>query len=135
MFIMIEHRNLEIRKTHNDFSVQVRTFYSLSVLRFFDVRRETQSFYGVFFIWPPSRVAPIAHKFVSPQRAPKVEPPCSASSFNSLTFFKIPKILHTLPVRDIICTRQPPFLISAIMTSLSDTSALHVRHTCAQVCT
>ena len=36
---------------------------------------------------PPIRAASVARKFVSPQRAPKVEPPRSASSSNSLYLF------------------------------------------------
>ena len=61
-FIKIEYRNPEIRKTLDDFSVQVRNFLlslSLKVLR--HKERETQSFYSGFFICPPPpppRVAP-----------------------------------------------------------------------------
>ena len=63
MSIKIEHRNLEIRKIHNDFSVQVRNFsvqvwnflLPLKVLR--HKEREAQSFYSGFFICPlPSHV-------------------------------------------------------------------------------
>ena len=53
MSIKIEHRNLEIRKTRNDFSVQVRNFLlplSLKVLR--HKEREAQSFYAGFCISP-----------------------------------------------------------------------------------
>ena len=93
----------------------------------FDIRRETQTFYAGFLIWPLSRAAPMARKFVSPQRAPKVEPPRSASSFNSLTIFEIPQILRALPVRDIPRTLSPVSSSQAIVTSLSDMSALCAR--------
>ena len=56
----------------------------------FDIRRETQSFYTVFFIWLLSRAALMARKLVSAQRDPKVEPPRSASSFNSVNFLQNP---------------------------------------------
>ena len=54
MFIKIEHRNLETRKTRNDFFVQVRKFLlplSLKVLR--HKEGEAQSFYSGFFISTP----------------------------------------------------------------------------------
>ena len=60
LHIYIEHRNLEIRKTRNEFFLQVRNFLlplSLKVLR--HKEREEQSFYSGFFICPPpTRVAP-----------------------------------------------------------------------------
>ena len=60
MSIKIEHRNLEIWKTRNDFSVQVRNFLlplSLKVLR--HKERDTHSFYSGFFIPPrPYRATP-----------------------------------------------------------------------------
>ena len=80
----VEHRNLEIRK-HNDLFVQVRNLFITFELKV-STQRERQSFYVGFFIWPLSRAAPMPRKFLSPQRAPKVEPPRSASSFNSLNF-------------------------------------------------
>ena len=91
----------------------------------FDTRRETQSCYAVLFIWPPSRAAPIGHKFVSCQRAPKVDPPCLASSTQLSNFLQISTNRCTLPVRDV--TRTPsPVLFWTIVTSLSDTS-IHPR--------
>ena len=54
MSIKIEHRNLEIRKTRNDFSVQVRNFLLPLILKVFrHKKREAQSFYSGFFIWHP----------------------------------------------------------------------------------
>ena len=52
IYIYIEHRNLEIRKTRNDFWVQVRNFLlplSFKVLRHKEM--DTHSFYSGFFIW------------------------------------------------------------------------------------
>ena len=54
-----EYRNLEIRKTRNNFSVQVRNFLlplSLKVLR--HKERDTHSFYSGFFICPLSHATP-----------------------------------------------------------------------------
>ena len=64
--------------------------------------------------------------------------PRSASSFNSLTFFEIPKILRTLLVRDVTRTLSPVPSSQAIVTSLSDKSALcagaryHLHQGCTQ---
>ena len=43
---------------------------------------------------PPTRVALVAHKFVWPQRAPKVDPSHSESSSQLPDFFKSPQILR-----------------------------------------
>ena len=107
MFITYIHRTQESRNTKNtyDFLVQVRNFLlplSLKVLR--HKERETQSFYAGFSICPrPTRVAPVAHKFVWPQRAPKVEPSRSESSSQLTDFFQIPQNPpRTLPVHYVI---------------------------------
>ena len=88
-----------------------------------DIRRETQSFYAGFFIWPLSRAAPMARKFVSPQRAPKVEPPRSASSFNSLNFLRNPPN----PARASGAWRHPHFVTRFIISGYCDISEWHVR--------
>ena len=71
MSIKIEHRNLEIRKTRNDFFVQVRNFslllLSLKVLR--HKEREAHSFYSGFFICPPPHTH--THVWHPPQRSPR----------------------------------------------------------------
>ena len=55
----IEHRNLEIRKTRNDFSVQVRNLLlPLSLKVFRHKEGEAQSFYSGFFICSLSRATP-----------------------------------------------------------------------------
>ena len=127
MFITIEHkehRNLEIRKHVTTSCSGTKPFYYFWV-KGFNIRRETQSFYAGFFIWSLSRAAPMARKFISPQRAPKVERLRSESSLNSLTFFKSPTNLCALPVRDVTHTPSP---VSSwtIVTSLGDTS-IHPR--------
>ena len=77
--------NIGIPKHKNtyDFFVQIRNFfYYLWVKKFFDIRREAQSFYADFSICPHSRVAPVAHKFVWPR---------PGLHLNSLIFLKSPK--------------------------------------------
>ena len=85
------------KKNTYDFLVQVQNFLlplSLKVLR--HKERDTHSFYSCFSICPPTtRVAPVVHRFVWPQRAPKVDPSRSESSSQLTYFFKIPKILRT----------------------------------------
>ena len=89
MFIYIyniEHRNLETRKTRNDFSVQVRNFLlplSSKVRR--HKEREAQSFSSGFFICTPSRVTPVQGL----REQAKVNPSRPVSSLNSTDFFKI----------------------------------------------
>ena len=72
----IKHRNPEIRKTRNDFSVQVRNFLlplSLKVLR--HKERDTHSFYSGFSICTlPSRAAP-ATKATGLSSASEQKPP------------------------------------------------------------
>ena len=82
------------------------------------MERDAQSFYSGFSI---------AHKFVSPQRAPKVAPTRSVCSLNSTNFLQNSpnpprasgawRHLHSLA----------PFPIWAIVTSLSDTSTQRAR--------
>ena len=104
MFIYIYiHRTKESRNTKNtyDFSVQVRNFLLLLSLKVFRHKeREAQSFYSGFFICPPSRATPAQGL----HEQAKVNPSRSVSSLNSPKFLQIPKILHALPVRDVICT-------------------------------
>ena len=91
MSIKIEHRNLEIRKTRNDFSVQVRNFLlplSLKVLR--PKERDTHSFYSGFFIWPPHTIS--CDTCPRPTQASESQPSSAEAVLNSTNwFFKIPK--------------------------------------------
>ena len=104
IYIYIEHRNLEIRKTRNDFSVQARKFLlplSLKVLRH-KGERYTFFLFWLFHLPPsPSRVTPV-HGL---REQAKANPLLPRQVSTQLThFFKIPKILRALPVRDVIRT-------------------------------
>ena len=92
MFIYIynrEHRNLEIRKTRNDFSVQVRNFLlPLSLKVFRHKKREAQSFYSGFFICPPLISCDCAQCF---REQAKVNRLIRSLVSTLLTFFKFPK--------------------------------------------
>ena len=87
--IYIGHRNLKIRKTRNNFSVQVRNFLlplSLKVLR--HKERDTHSFYPGFFICPPTLhlVWPLPKASVSKRKSTVFSQ--GRSRLNSLTFSK-----------------------------------------------
>ena len=89
MFINIEHRNLETRKTRNDFLVQVQNFLlplSLKVLR--HKERDTHSFYSGFFICPPSRATP-AQGLREQTKVNRLLPRQFSTQLTD--FFKIPK--------------------------------------------
>ena len=139
IYIYIEHRNLEIWKTHNDFSVQVRNFLlplSLKVLR--HKERDMHSFYSGFFICPPpqSHVATATKAtglaLVS-KRKPTLLVRCLVSTLLS-DFFKIspnPPCASGVWCHPHSVTLFP---IWAIVTSLSDTSAPPTRvNTCVNV--
>ena len=89
----IEHRNLEIRKTRNDFSFQVRNILlplSLKVLR--HKERDTHSFYSGFFICLPISCGTC----LRPRRRSESRPfPFGVQFSTELTdFFEIHKVLH-----------------------------------------
>ena len=109
MSIKIKHRNLEIRKTRNDFSVQVRNFLlplSLKVLR--HKKRDTHSFYSGFYIClPPHLVRRLPKASASKRKSTLLVRYPVLNSTNFLD--KIPQILRALPVRDVIRTCQPHF--------------------------
>ena len=123
MSIKIEHRNLEIRKTRNDFSIQVRNVLlplNLKVLR--HKEREAQSFYLGFFVCPHPISCGTRHKGLLEQAKANRLPPRQVSS--QLTdFFKI----SPNPPRSSGTWRHPhsvtPLPMWAIVTSLNDTSA------------
>ena len=122
----IEHRNLEIRKSRNDFSVQIRNFLlplSLKVLR--HKERETHSFYSGFFICPH-----LQHVWHPPQWSPRASENQSSHSVSSsqLTdFFKISQNPPRSSVAWLHSHCVTSFPISAIVTSLSDTSVPRAR--------
>ena len=121
MFITIEHRNLEIRKHVTTSCSGPKPFYYFWV-KGFDIRRETQSFYAGFFIWPLSRAAPMACKFVSPQRAPKVDCLRPVSCLNSPNFLLI---LHK-PLRASSAWRHS-HSITCFVSDYCDISEWHLR--------
>ena len=117
-----DHRNLEIRKTRNDFSVQVRNFLlplSLKVLR--HKEREAQYFYPGFFICTPS----VRHqpKASASQRKSTVFPEAGFISTNWL-FQNLPKSSAHFRCVTSFALASLRFPSRAIVTSLSDTSAL-----------
>ena len=63
----ITYRNPETRKTPTTSQFRYETFYYLCVKRFFNIRREIQSFYADFSICPKPRATPA----VRPRRARK----------------------------------------------------------------
>ena len=89
----IKKPHLEIQKTRNDFSVQVRNFLlplSLKVLR--HKEREAQSFYSGFFICnPPPPI--LCDTCPRPPRASESQPSSSKAGLNSTNwlFQNLPK--------------------------------------------
>ena len=101
--IEIKHRNLEIRKTRNDFFVQVGNFLLPSSLKVFRHKeREAHSFYPGFFICtPPSRAAPTTRPRELAKANRLVRYLVSTLLSN---FLQVPKIFRACPVRDVIRT-------------------------------
>ena len=85
----IEHRNPKMRKTPNNFSVQVQNFLlplSLKVLR--HKEGDTHSFYSGFFICPPHLVRHLPRASASKWKSTLF---VRCPVLNSTDFFKIPK--------------------------------------------
>ena len=123
MSIKIEHRSLEIRKTRNDFFVQVRNFLlRLSLKVFRHKERDTHSFYSGFFICPPL----LCDTYPRPPRASERQPSRSVSSLNSL-FQNLPKFSARFRCVTSFALASLRFPSRAIVTSLSDTSTLCTR--------
>ena len=101
--IYIEHRNPETQKTLMTSEFRYETLYYLWVKRFFDIRREAQSFYAGFSIYPPHNTCSTRHKASASERASESQPSSSEEKLNSTDFFQIPPNLpRTLPVHDVI---------------------------------
>ena len=86
----------------------------------------------------PTRVAPVAHKFVWPHRDPKVDPFRSESSSQLTDFLQNPpNPQRTLPVHDIIhIPKSQFFYLGFLFWHLWMTHPPRMRvNTCAQVCT
>ena len=122
MSLKIQHRNLEIRKTRNDFSVQVLLPLSLKVLR--HKERDTISLSWLFHLThPPSRVTPA--EGLCKQAKTNRLPPRQVSS--QPTLFKFPKSSARFRCVTSFALASPRFPSWTIVTSLSDTSALPAR--------
>ena len=122
MSIKIEHRNLETRKTLEDFFIQVRNFVlplSLKVLP--HKESEAQSFYSGFFISPPpTRVAPATR---SPQASESQPFSFEAGlNFTNWLFQNLPK--SSARSR---CVTSPALRNPASNVGYCDISQLHVR--------
>ena len=130
MSVKIKHRNLEIRKTHNDFFVQVLNFLfplSLKVLR--HKERDTHSFYSGF---PPPHFVRHLPKASASKRKSTLLVRCAVlKSTNFLQNFPNPPRASSAWRHSHLLA---PFPIWAIVTSLSDTSARRTRaNTCVNV--
>ena len=137
IYIYIEHRNLETRKTLTTSQFRYETFLlPLSLKGFFDIRRERHNLSIPAFSPPPHISCDTCPR---PPQASESQPSRPASSFNSTNFIQIPKILRALAVRDVTRTCWPRFPSRAIVTSLCDTFAPpahareHLRYCCTQV--
>ena len=124
MSIKIEHRNLKVRKTCNDFFVQVRNFLSLKkktlslkVFRHKERERHNLSILAFSSAPPPTRAAPATR----PLRASESQPSSPEPGLNS-TFFKFPKSFARFRCVTSFALSSPRFPSRPIMTSLSDTS-------------
>ena len=131
MFIKIEHRNLEIRKTRNDFFVQVRNFLvPLSLKVFRHKEREAQSFYSGFFLCPPQ------HLWHLPQRSPQASgnQPSSPEAGLISTHWHF----QNLPKSSALfrCMTSPALRNPASNVGYCDISEWHVRSAsaCANTC-
>ena len=92
IYIYMEHRNLEIRKTRNDFSVQVHIFFllplCLKVFRHKERERETHNLSILAFSSPPPTRATPAQDL---HEQAKVNCLVQCLVSTRLTFFKFPK--------------------------------------------
>ena len=136
----IEPKNLEIRKTRNDFSFQVRNLLLSLSKRFRHKERGTIFLFWLFYLPPsPTRMAP-ATKVSASKRKPTV---FFWGRSQLSDFFKI----SPNPLRSSDAWHHPhsvtPLPMWAIVTSLSDTSApptrtrtpvliLHLTNPCAE---
>ena len=123
MSIKIEHRNLEIRKTRNDFLVQVRNFLlplSLKVLR--HKERDTHTFSSGFFICAPHHLVRHLPKASANKRKSTLLVRCPVLNSTNWLFQNPPNPPHASGAwRHSHLLVQFP--IWAIVTSLSDTFA------------
>ena len=122
MSMKIEHKNLETRKTLDDFFVQVRSFLlplSLKVLR--HKEREVQSFYSDFFVCPPTLWHPPQRSLRASENQPS-SPEAGLISTNWL-FQNLPKSSAHIRCVTSFALAKPPLPISGYC----DISEWHVR--------
>ena len=130
---------IRIPKYEKHFLVQVQNFLLPLNLKILPHKERGTIFLCWLFHLPPSCAAPVAHIFVWPLRAPKVDPSRSESSFqlHKLTFSKFPK--SSACASDAWRHSHPLVNISIwdfLFWHLWTTSPPRVRvNTCAQVCT
>ena len=145
MSIKIELRNLEIRKTRNDFFVQVRNFFllplSLKVLR--HKGRRAQCFYSGFSSAPPPNTCGTRHKGLHEQAKTNRLPHEPGLISTPWLFQNLPKSSARFGCVTSFALSSARFPSRAIVTSLSDTSApparvwtpvlmLHLTNPCAE---
>ena len=109
----IEHRNLETRKTLDDFLVQVQNFFYLSLKFLRHKERDTHSFYSGFFIFPHHLMQhpPQANSLASVTKRKPTIFSRGRTQLNSLTFSKSPKSsARAFPVHDVIHIHWSTFL-------------------------
>ena len=127
MSIKIENRNLEIRKTRNDFSIQVRNFLlplSLKVVRHNERGR-------IFLFWlfhlHPAISCGTRHKGLREQAKANRHFRSPVLNSTNWLFQNLPKSSVRFQCMTSITLANLRFLFRAIVTSLSDTSALRTR--------
>ena len=133
IFIKIEHRNLETRKTLTTSQFRYETFYYLCVERFFDIRRDIHILPILAFSSAPTPTLSCGtrhkgHCSGFGERA-KVNPLLPRQDSTQLTdFFKIPKILRARfrCMTSFTSTGQPFYRIF-ILISMNDTSSPRAR--------
>ena len=119
----IEHRISKFEKHVTTSQFRYEPFYYLWVERFFDIRREAQSFYFGFFICP-TRVAP-ATKVSASKRKSTVSFGVQCSTH--WLFQNFPKSSARFRCVTSFALASLRFPSRAIVTSLSDTSTLRAR--------
>ena len=125
MSIKIKHRNLEIRKTRNDFSVYVRNFLlplSLKVLR--HKERDTHSFYSGFFIGPHLVRHPPQRPLAWLQRASESQPSSPEAGLNSTNWLFQNRPKSSARFR---CVTSPARCNSVFYLGYCDISEWHIR--------
>ena len=133
--IYIEHRNPETQKKNPyDFLVKVRNFYYPWVNRFFDIRREAQSFYAGFFICAPNTCGTRHKASASKRKSPLFFGRPDPTQLPD--FFKIPQILRVHASCAWYHSHLVKFSLWDFYFDISEWHPPRTRvNTCAKVCT